>query len=262
MTFPAEIKVVILAGGLGSRLSEETVLKPKPLVEIGGFPILWHIMKIYSHYGYKQFIICLGYKGYSIKEYFSNYFLHTSDITFHLAEDRFEVHQNRSEPWSVTLVDTGDLTQTGGRIKRILKYVKDDKVFAMTYGDGLANINLQAQLSFHLAHGSKATITAVRSPSRFGAMKIENDKVIDFSEKGSTDAGWINGGFSLLSPTVGDLIKDDSTIWEHDPIDTLVKQRELVPFIHNSFWCPMDTLREKNYLEEQWASGVAPWRVW
>ena len=262
MTNPSEIKVVILAGGLGSRISEETVLKPKPMIEIGGLPILWHIMKIYSHYGFRQFIICLGYKGYAIKEYFSNYFLHTSDVTFHLAEDRLEIHQNRAEPWSVTLVDTGLTTQTGGRIKRILPFVENDDVFALTYGDGLANIDLNAQLAFHCAHGRKATVTAVRPPSRFGAMTLQSDGVTSFSEKAPVDAGWINGGFYLLSPTVGDLIAGDEVIWEHQPIETLVKHSQLAAFRHDSFWHPMDTLRERTFLQEAWEQGAAPWKLW
>jgi glucose-1-phosphate cytidylyltransferase len=262
MTIPTDIKVVILAGGLGSRISEETVLKPKPMIEIGGLPILWHIMKIYSHYGFRQFIICLGYKGYAIKEYFSNYFLHTSDVTFHLAEDRVEIHQNRAEPWSVTLVDTGEMTQTGGRIKRVLPYVEKDEIFALTYGDGLANIDLQAQLAFHRAHGRKATVTSVRPPSRFGALTIEDDRVMNFSEKAAADAGWINGGFYLLSPSVGELIPGDDTIWEHQPIESLVKMGELSAFHHESFWHPMDTLRERTFLQEEWARGSAAWKIW
>jgi glucose-1-phosphate cytidylyltransferase len=258
----SNIKVVILAGGLGSRLSEETVLKPKPMVEIGGRPILWHIMKIYSHYGFNDFIICLGYKGYVIKEYFANYFLHTSDVTLHLAEDRMEVHRIHAEPWRVTLVDTGEITQTGGRIKRILPYVSGDDTFALTYGDGLANINLDDLLAFHRAHGRMATITAVRPAGRFGALHIVEDRVTSFAEKATTDGGWINGGFFLLSPSVGALIADEATIWEHGPIEALVQQDELRAFRHHSFWHPMDTLRERNFLEEEWARGTAPWRVW
>ncbi len=258
----ATVKVVILAGGLGSRLSEETVVKPKPMVEIGGRPILWHIMKIYSHYGFNDFIICLGYKGYLIKEYFSNYFLHTSDVTLHLAEGRMDVHRVNAEPWRVTLVDTGAATQTGGRIKRILPYVADDDTFALTYGDGLADIDLNAQLAFHRSHGRAATITAVRPAARFGTMQIADDRVTSFAEKPAVDDGWINGGFFLLSPRVGDLIADDSTIWEHEPIKTLVEQDQLRAFYHKRFWHPMDTIRERNYLEEEWVRGTAPWRVW
>ena len=262
MVHEHSIKVVILAGGLGSRLSEETVLKPKPMVEVGGRPILWHIMKIYSHYGFSDFIICLGYRGYAIKEYFANYFLHTSDVTFHLAEDRAEIHRNDAEAWRVTLVDTGDMTQTGGRIKRVLPYISGDPVFALTYGDGLADIDLRAQLAFHRAHGRKATITAVRPAARFGAMRIEGERVVDFAEKPATDGGWINGGFFLLSPSVGDLISGDETIWEHEPIEALVRQDQLRAFRHNGFWHPMETLRERKLLEEEWATGAARWRIW
>jgi len=262
MKNPADIKVVILAGGLGSRISEETLLKPKPMIEIGGFPILWHIMKIYSYHGFRRFIICLGYKGYVIKEYFSNYFLHTSDVTFHLAEDRVENHQNRAEPWSVTLVDTGETTQTGGRIKRVLPYVEEDEVFALTYGDGLANIDLKAQLAFHRDHGRKATVMSVRPPSRFGFMLVENDRVINFSEKAVGDAGLINGGFYLLCPSVGELIPGDDTVWEREPMESLVSMGELSAFQHDSFWHPMDTLRERMYLQEEWERGSAPWKIW
>ena len=262
MALKQNIKVVILAGGLGSRLSEETVLKPKPMVEIGGRPILWHIMKIYSHYGFSEFIVCVGYKGYLIKEYFANYFLHTSDVTFHLSEDRMEIHRNNAEPWRVTLIDTGGTTQTGGRIKRVLPYVSNESVFAMTYGDGLADIDLQAQLAFHQAHGCKATVTAVRPSARFGAMRIEGDRVTNFAEKPSSDGGWINGGFFLLSPSVGDLIAGDETIWEHEPIEELTRQDQLRAFVHTGFWHPMDTLRERNFLEEEWTRGTARWRVW
>jgi glucose-1-phosphate cytidylyltransferase len=258
----SNIKVVILAGGLGTRISEETIIKPKPMIEIGGRPILWHIMKTYSHYGFQDFIICLGYKGYAIKEYFANYFLHTSDVTYHLAEDRVEVHRNSTEPWRVTLVDTGDTTQTGGRIKRILPYVQNDEVFALTYGDGLADIDLAAQLAFHRQHGRKATITAVRPAARFGAMRLDGDCVVNFAEKPASDGGWINGGYFLLSPSVGDLIAGDDTIWEHQPVEELVREDQLRAYYHQRFWQPMDTLREKNLLEEEWSRGTAPWRVW
>jgi glucose-1-phosphate cytidylyltransferase len=262
MAVGQNIKVVILAGGLGSRLSEETVLKPKPMVEIGGRPILWHIMKIYSHYGFSEFIICLGYKGYAIKEYFANYFLHTSDVTFHLAEDRIDIHRNTAEPWHVTLVDTGDTTQTGGRIKRVLPYVANDPFFALTYGDGLADIDLGAQVAFHRTHGRMATVTAVRPAARFGAMLMDGDRVVSFAEKPASDGGWINGGFFLVSPTVGDLIAGDDTIWEREPIDAIVRQNQLRSFYHQGFWHPMDTLRERNFLEEEWARGTARWRIW
>jgi glucose-1-phosphate cytidylyltransferase len=256
------MKAVILAGGLGSRLAEETVLKPKPMVEIGGRPILWHIMKVYSHYGVHDFIICLGYKGYVVKEFFSNYFLHTADVTLHLAENRMEVHRNTSEPWRVTLVDTGEATQTGGRIKRILPYVKDEPFFAMTYGDGVADIDIAAQVAFHHAHRRKATITAVRPGARFGAMQINGDRVAAFAEKPETDGGWINGGFFLLSPSVCELIKDDQTIWEHEPMHALIHTHDLRAYIHRGFWHPMDTLRDRNFLEKQWTGGAAPWKVW
>lgn len=262
MAVEQNIKVVILAGGLGSRLSEETVLKPKPMVEIGGRPILWHIMKIYSHYGFSEFIICLGYKGYVIKEYFANYFLHTSDVTFHLAEDRIDIHRNTAEPWHVTLVDTGDATQTGGRIKRVMPYVANDPFFALTYGDGLADIDLRAQVAFHQSHGRMATITAVRPAARFGAMRLDGERVVNFAEKPASDGGWINGGFFLLSPSVGDLIAGDDTIWEHEPIEAIVRQDQMQAFHHDGFWHPMDTLRERNFLEEEWARGTAPWRIW
>ena len=255
-------KVVILAGGVGSRLSEETAVKPKPMIEIGGMPILWHIMKIYGHYGFREFIICLGYKGYVIKEYFANYFLHTSDVTLHLAENRMEVHHGRAEPWRVTLIDTGEMTQTGGRIKRVLPYVQDDPFFALTYGDGVANIDLEGQLAFHRAHGRKATITAVRPAARFGAMRLDENRVAKFVEKPEGDGGWINGGFFLVSPSVGDFIAGDETIWEREPMEELARVHELMAFHHRGFWHPMDTLRERHFLEEQWAHGTAPWRVW
>lgn len=261
-TKTTNIKVVILAGGLGSRLSEETAIRPKPMIEIGGMPILWHIMKIYGHYGFREFVICLGYKGYSIKEYFANYFLHTSDVTLDVAENRMEVHSNRAEPWRVTLVDTGAATQTGGRVKRALPYVADDPFFALTYGDGVAGIDLEAEVAFHRAHGRKATVAAVRPAARFGAMRIEGDRVTNFAEKPEADGGWINGGFFLLSPSVGDAIADDQTVWEREPIEALVRGDELRAYHHQGFWHPMDTLRERQFLEEQWASGSAPWRVW
>lgn len=255
-------KVVILAGGLGSRLSEETVLKPKPMVEIGGRPILWHIMKIYNHYGFRDFIICLGYKGHIIKEYFVNYFLHTSEVTVHLAENRVEVHGTKAEPWKITLVDTGDATQTGGRIKRILPYVQNDPFFALTYGDGVANIDLGAQVAFHLQHGRSATVAAVRPAARFGALRLDGDRVVEFAEKAESSEGWINGGFFLLSPAVGDLITGDDTVWEREPVEALVRADNIRAFHHAGYWHPMDTLRDRNVLEERWASGKAPWRVW
>jgi glucose-1-phosphate cytidylyltransferase len=256
------MKVVILAGGLGSRLSEETTTKPKPMVEIGGRPILWHIMKIYGHWGFNEFIICLGYKGYMIKEYFSNYFLHMSDVTIHLAENRMDIHRQTAEPWHVTLVDTGDDSQTGGRIKRILPYVKDDPYFALTYGDGVADLNIPAEIAFHEAHGRKATVTAVRPAKRFGAISIENDRVTSFEEKPESDGGWINGGFFLLSPSVGELIENDSTRWEAEPLEALARTDQLRAFVHSGFWHPMDTIRDRNFLEELWSRGDSKWRMW
>ncbi len=256
------MKVVILAGGIGSRLSEDTATKPKPMVEIGGQPILWHIMKIYSHWGFNDFIICLGYKGYMIKEYFANYFLHMSDVTLHLAENRMDVHRKTAEPWHVTLVDTGEKSQTGGRIKRILPYVKDDRYFALTYGDGVSDIDIRAEIAFHEAHGRKATITAVRPAKRFGAISVEHDRVVSFEEKPKSDGGWINGGFFLLSPSVGELIASDEIRWEHEPLETLARTDQLRAYVHSGFWHPMDTIRDRGFLEEQWARGDAKWRTW
>lgn len=256
------MKVVILAGGLGTRISEETDVRPKPMVEIGGRPILWHIMKIYSHYGFNDFIVCLGYKGYVIKEYFANYFLHMSDVTIHLADNRMEVHRQSAEPWRVTLVDTGEHTQTGGRVKRILHHVEADEVFALTYGDGVADIDIQAQLAFHKSHGRQATVTAVRPAKRFGALALDGDRVLSFQEKPEDDGGWINGGFFLLSPTVGSLIADDATIWEQEPMKALAQADQLHAFVHRGFWHPMDTLRDRTFLETQWTQGQAKWRVW
>jgi len=256
------MKVIILAGGLGTRLAEETIVRPKPMVEVGGRPILWHIMKIYGHYGFNDFIICLGYKGYVIKEYFANYFLHMSDVTFHIAENRMEVHRETAEPWRVTLVDTGDDTMTGGRVKRVLPYIGDDEVFALTYGDGVGNIDLDAELAFHKAHGRLATVTAVRPTKRFGALAIEGDRVVSFREKPSDDGGWINGGFFLLSPAVGQLIAGDETMWEREPLEALASDDQLRAYVHHGFWHPMDTLRDRNFLDEQWANGTPKWRVW
>lgn len=256
------MKAVILAGGFGTRLSEETILKPKPMVEIGGKPILWHIMKIYSHYGVNDFIICCGYKGYVIKEYFDNYFLHQSDVTFDMIENKMEVHRRRAEPWKVTLVDTGDNTMTGGRLKRVREYVKDEEAFCFTYGDGLGNINIHRLLDFHFNHGKDATLTATFPPGRFGALKIEGDRVTNFMEKPKGDGGMINGGFFVLNPKVINRIKEDSTIWEQEPLMTLAKDDELKAFKHYDFWQPMDTLRDKMKLEELWESGNAPWKIW
>jgi glucose-1-phosphate cytidylyltransferase len=257
-----KMKAVILAGGFGTRLSEETGTRPKPMVEIGGKPILWHIMKIYSHYGFNDFIICLGYKGYMIKEYFANYFLHMSDVTMHLAEQRMDVHRQSAEPWHVTLIDTGTATQTGGRLKRILPYVADEPFFAMTYGDGVADIDLAAEIAFHKAHGARGTVTAVRPAKRFGALSVDGDRVATFEEKPEADGGWINGGFFLLSPSVGDLIEGDQTIWEREPMEALTRRNELRAFVHRGFWHPMDTLRDRNFLEDEWERGTARWRVW
>lgn len=256
------MKVVILAGGMGTRLSEETSVRPKPMVEIGARPIIWHIMKMYSSHGFNEFVICLGYKGYVIKEYFANYFLHMSDVTFSLAENRMEVHRETAEPWRVTLVDTGEDTMTGGRVKRVLPYVKDDDVFALTYGDGVADVDFTAQMAFHRAHGRKATVTAVRPAKRFGAIALDGDRVSAFQEKPDDDGGWINGGFFLLSPSVGDLIADEKTIWERDPMEALVAQDQLRAFVHRGFWHPMDTMRDKAFLNEEWMGGHPKWRTW
>jgi glucose-1-phosphate cytidylyltransferase len=256
------MKVVILAGGLGTRIAEETSTRPKPMVEIGGRPILWHIMKIYSHYGFHDFVICLGYKGYMIKEYFANYFLHMSDVTFHLAENRMEVHRETAEPWRVTLVDTGEETQTGGRLKRVLPYVADEPFFALTYGDGVADIDLAAEIAFHKAHGRPATVSVVRPAKRFGAVTIEGDRVVNFEEKPNDDGGWINGGFFLLSPSVGDLIAGDKTVWEREPMEQLVRRDDLRAYVHPGFWHPMDSLRDRNFLESDWANNRAKWRIW
>ncbi|EGX6953739.1 glucose-1-phosphate cytidylyltransferase [Aeromonas hydrophila] len=256
------MKAVILAGGLGTRLSEETVVKPKPMVEIGGKPILWHIMKMYSAHGINDFIICCGYKGYVIKEYFANYFLHMSDVTFHMAENRMEVHEKRAEPWNVTLVDTGDASMTGGRLKRVAEYVKDDEAFLFTYGDGVADVDIKASIDFHMNHGKMATLTATYPPGRFGALEIENNRILSFKEKPRGDGALINGGFFVLSPKVIDLIDNDATTWEQEPLMALAEQGQLMAYEHGGFWQPMDTLRDKHYLEELWQKGKAPWKVW
>ena len=256
------MKAVILAGGLGTRISEETHLKPKPMIEIGSRPILWHIMKMYSHYGVNDFVICCGYKGYVIKEYFANYFLHMSDVTFDMSNNSMHVHQGNAEPWKVTLVDTGDETMTGGRLKRVADYLKNEDAFCMTYGDGVSDVDIKKLLAFHRQHGATATVTATLPPGRFGALNIKGDKVIGFKEKPKGDGVMINGGFFVLSPNVLDLIKDDTTIWEQGPLETLAKTGQLTVFRHEGFWQPMDTLRDKNLLEDLWASGNAPWKAW
>ena len=255
------MKAVILAGGLGTRISEETHLKPKPMVEIGGRPILWHVLKCYSAHGINDFIICAGYKGYIIKEYFANYFLHMSDVTFDMKENRMEVHQRRSEPWRVTIVDTGENTMTGGRLKRVREYL-DDGTFCFTYGDGVGNVNITESLAFHKREGRPATLTGVQPPGRFGALEIEGNRIKSFQEKPDGDGSWINGGFFVLEPSVIDLIDADSTIWERKPLESLAKTDQLSIYKHNGFWQPMDTLRDKQHLEELWASGKAPWKTW
>ncbi|NCB38072.1 MAG: glucose-1-phosphate cytidylyltransferase [Erysipelotrichia bacterium] len=256
------MKVVILAGGIGSRISEESQLKPKPMIEIGGRPILWHIMKIYSAYNVNDFIICCGYKGYMIKEYFANYFLHMSDVTFDMQNNSMEVHHRHAEPWRVTLVDTGENTMTGGRLKRVKEYIKNDEMFAFTYGDGVADINIDEQVAFHKSHGKMVTVTAVQPPGRYGALDIVGDSVKGFSEKPRGDGGWINGGFFLLSPEVLKHIKGDETSWETTPLETVAREDNLRAFYHEGFWQPMDTLRDKNNLEDMWLKNKAPWKVW
>ena len=255
------MKVVILAGGFGTRLAEETHSIPKPMVEIGGKPILWHIMKIYSTYGFNDFVICLGYKGYVIKEYFANYFLHNSDVTIDIKNNSMEIHNNYSEPWKVTLVDTGLNTMTGGRIKRVAKYL-DDETFMLTYGDGVGDINIKELVEFHKNHGKLATVTATQPEGRFGALKLENNKVANFAEKMDNRNSWINGGFFVLEPEVINYIKDDTTIWEREPLEKLSKDGTLMAYFHNGFWKPMDKLKDKMELEEMWSSGDAPWRIW
>ncbi len=256
------MKAVILAGGLGTRISEETSTRPKPMVEIGGRPILWHIMKIYSAHGVNDFVICCGYKGYLIKEYFANYFLHMSDVTFDMKNNRMQVHHQHAEPWRVTLVDTGDNSMTGGRLKRVADYVKGEEAFCFTYGDGVADIDISAQISFHKQHGKKATVTAVQPPGRYGALDMCGKSVHGFIEKPQGDGGWINGGFFILSPSCIDLIANDGTSWEEEPLRKLAVQDELIAYQHKGFWQPMDTLRDKNHLEGLWQSGKAPWRMW
>ena len=254
------MKAVILAGGLGTRISEETSTRPKPMIDIGGKPILWHILKTYSHHGINDFVICCGYKGYVIKEYFANYFLHMSDVTIDMGHNSIEVHQKKAEPWKVTLIDTGENTQTGGRLKRVADYLDDD--FCMTYGDGVSSVDITASIAFHKQHGKLATMTAVQPPGRFGAMEIEGTSVKAFNEKPHGDGGWINGGFFVLNPKVLNMISSDATLWEKEPLEGLAKQGELESFFHFGFWRPMDTLRDKTILEELWAGGKAPWKNW
>lgn len=255
------VKAVILAGGLGSRISEESAVRPKPMVEIGGKPILWHILKIYSHHGINDFIICLGYKGYVIKEYFANYFLHMSDVTFDMTGNRMAVHQNSAEPWRVTLVDTGEKTMTGGRLKRVRKYLEEED-FCFTYGDGVADVDIGALMDFHRQHGCMATVTAVQPPGRYGSLDMEGDMVKGFVEKPQGDGGWINGGYFVLSPKVIDYIEGDDTSWENGPLDELATGNQLSAYRHDGFWLPMDTLRDKMLLDELWNAGKAPWKVW
>jgi len=256
------MKAVILAGGLGTRISEETSTRPKPMIEIGGKPILWHILKTYSHHGINDFIICCGYKGYVIKEYFANYFLHMSDVTFDMSKNTMEVHQRNAEPWRVTLVDTGEDTMTGGRVKRIANYVKDDEAFCLTYGDGVGDVNITNLIAFHKAQNVKATLTATIPPGRFGALDLNGSKVNSFMEKPKGDGAMINGGFFVLSPKVIDYISGDKTTWEREPLECLAREGNLAAFPHHGFWQPMDTLRDKIHLEELWQSGTAPWKVW
>ncbi len=255
------MKAVILAGGFGTRISEESVLRPKPMIEIGGMPILWHILKIYSHHGVNDFIICLGYKGYIIKEYFANYFLHMSDVTFDMRSNGFEVHQKHAEPWRVTLVDTGSETQTGGRLKRVLPYL-DNETFFFTYGDGVADIDVTAELQFHREKGRLATMCATQPPGRFGAIDINDSQITRFEEKPAGDGTWINGGFFVLEPEVLNYIESDSCIWEREPLEKLAKIGQLSAYQHRGFWQPMDTLRDKNKLEELWQTHQAPWKIW
>ena len=256
------MKAVILAGGLGTRISEETHLKPKPMIEIGGKPILWHIMKLYSAHGINDFVVCCGYKGYIIKEYFANYFLHMSDVTFDMVNNEMQVHQRKAEPWRVTLVDTGEETLTGGRLKRVSDYVKDEEAFCFTYGDGVADINVTSLIDFHKKHGKLATVTAVQPPGRYGALNMQGSQVKGFTEKPKGDGGWINGGFFVLSPKCLKYIQNDRSSWEGEPLTKLANDVELMAFEHAGFWQPMDTLREKNMLEDLWQSGKAPWKVW
>jgi glucose-1-phosphate cytidylyltransferase len=254
------MKAVILAGGLGTRISEESHLRPKPMIEIGGRPILWHIMKLYGHHGITEFVICCGYKGYVIKEYFANYFLHMSDVTFDMSENRMEVHHRSAEPWKVTLVDTGEQTQTGGRLGRVRPYIDD--TFCLTYGDGVSDVDIPSLLAHHRAEGTEATVTAIQPAGRFGALELEGERVRSFLEKPQGDGRWISGGFFVCEPSVFDRIEGDDTIWERGPLEGLAADGELAVYRHPGFWAAMDTLRDKNFLESLWAEGKAPWRVW
>jgi glucose-1-phosphate cytidylyltransferase len=256
------MKAVILAGGLGTRLLEETSLRPKPMVEIGGRPILWHIMKIYASHDIREFVICLGYKGYMIKEYFRNYFLHACDVTFRLETNEMELHRAGSEPWVVTLVETGEETEIGGRIKRILPYVAGDEAFCLTYGDGVGDVDVSAVVALHRQEGRLATVTATQPPGRFGAIRYEGNRVLGFQEKPQGDGGWINGGFFVCSPRIGDYIAGDDSVWEREPLETLAADGQLGVYFHRGFWQPMDTMRDRRQLEELWAGGNAPWKTW
>ncbi len=256
------MKCVILSGGMGTRISEETISRPKPMIEIGGKPILWHIMKIYAAHGINDFIVCCGYKGYMIKEYFANYFLHMSDVTFDMEKNDMLIHKRYAEPWKVTLIDTGEETQTGGRLKRVASYVEAEEIFCFTYGDGVADIDISALVAHHRQHGKLATVTAVQPPGRYGALDLDGSSVRGFSEKPKGDGAWINGGFFALSPRCLDLIEGDHTPWEGKPLSKLASSGELQAFTHLGFWHPMDTLRDKNYLEDLWESGKAPWKIW
>lgn len=255
------MQAVILAGGRGSRLTEETLLRPKPMVEIGGRPILWHIMSIYAAHGIHDFVVCLGYRGYMVKEYFANYLLHRSDVTIDLAGNRIEMHNVKAEPWRVTLVDTGDETMTGGRIRRALPYINTGEPFCMTYGDGLADIDISDLIEFHHRHGTRATVTAVRPPGRFGSLEVSGTRVTSFSEKPPGDGGWINGGFFVLSPLIDEYIEGDATVWESEPLERLAREDQLACYAHSGFWYAMDTVRDRDHLESLWLSGEAPWRV-
>jgi glucose-1-phosphate cytidylyltransferase len=256
------MKAVILAGGLGTRISEETDTRPKPMIEIGGKPILWHIMKMYSHHNINEFVICCGYKGYLIKEYFANYFLHMSDVTFNMSDNKMNVHKKGAEPWVITLIDTGNYTMTGGRLLRVKNYLKDEENFCLTYGDGVSDVNISETIKFHKKHGKLATIMATYPPGRFGALDISDGVVKKFQEKPKGDGGLINGGFFVLSPKVIDYINDDSTVWEEDPLRKLASEGQLMGYQHKGFWQPMDTLRDRNYLENLWKDGEASWKLW